>query len=269
MNIDNKNSINFCSGLNAKILIKEKFINTKSTEAILFNNYGINAIFCQNKTIALANKLCMKIFENLANLLQINFTPPPYIQVYNRNNLINKSLSENFCLTDTQEILNNDLPFPGRSIFFQNIKNFKYINKITDLKYNNKKISSSHFLSPFIHEWVHSFQLDKIYNQYGYGGNCYYLNEIYPINNTKSGCSLLKELETKKLSTAENKIVYNVLGEYSTLPYNQYLEIYSETITKFICESLENCVLVKNPIELLKKSCANFQEIFYKICMFK
>lgn len=108
--------------------------------------------------------------------------------------------------------------------------------------------------------------MDKIYNHFGYGGDCEYLNSIYPLKSSKfSGFNIIKNLETKKLTPKENEIIFDILGEYSTLPINQYLEVFSETFTKFICASLKGTELSKNPIELLKNSPKEFQNIIKKV----
>lgn len=145
-----------------------------------------------------------------------------------------------------------------------------YIDEITDYQYQNKKTSSSHFLAPFIHEWIHSFHLNYIYSKFGYGGTCDYLKEIYPNKtNTQSGYQLIQTLENKKLSPKENELIFDILGEYSTLPHNQYLEIFSETFTKFICASMKGTDLIRNPIDLLKSTPIEFQNILRKVCQFK
>ena len=105
-----------------------------------------------------------------------------------------------------------------------------------------------------------------IYNKFGYGGSCYYLNNQYPPTNINiRGIDIIKQLQTKKLTSKENEIVFDTLGEYSTLPENQYLEIFSETFTKLICESLDGVELVHNPIESFKKLPVEFQKILKKV----
>ena len=99
---------------------------------------------------------------------------------------------------------------------------------------------------------------------------CDYLREIYPIKQNKiTGVQLLKILESKVLSPKENEIVYETIGKYSTQPINQYLEIFSETFTKFICGSLKDGRLNNNPFEQLKKTTQEFQKILHKVCLFK
>ena len=265
MNVTNNNNFTFGSGLNIKIRIHERLINSQIVENNFADRYGIEASFIQNKSAALANKFCADIFEKLGKLICLKFVLPPCITVFERKDLVDKNSALNFCIPDTKEVLKNDYPFFGRSVFFQNFKNLNEIDDITDYQYKNKRTSSSHFLSPFIHEWLHSIHIDRIYNKFGYGGSCEYLNEKYPRKSlNKSGFEMIKELQNKKMTMQENEIIYNELGEYATLPNNQYLEVFSEAFTKFICDSLKGVELIKNPIELLKSTPKEFQKILRK-----
>lgn len=260
----------FKSGLNKKILLQEQSINPAFLENIFTYRYGIESKFLNNKSVALANKYCLSIFCKLSQKLNIKLAFPPSIFVYNKHQLIDKSSTENFCTQETSLVLKNEYPFLGRSIFFRNCNNLQDIDFITELKYRKNKISSSHFLSPFIHEWLHSFHLDMIYKTLGYGGNCKFMQQIYPsVNQKQNGVNKLKELETIVLSDKENEVVYNTIGEYATYPINQYQEIFSETFTKFICNSLKGIELVSNPLDQLYKTNKAFQEILNKILQLK
>lgn len=266
--IDNKT--NFKSGLTNKILLKEKYLNIERQTKFFAEKFGIETKFLNNKSATLANKLCINIFEELAKKLNQTILLPPAIFIYEPDNIIDKTSPSNFCIPDTKEILKDEDPFAGRSIFFKNFKNLEEINSTTDYSYHNKMVSSSHFLAPFIHEWLHSFQLDHIFKIYGYGGDCEYLKSIYPDKNTEiNGIELLKQLQDKTLSEKENEIIFDNLGEYSTRSTNQYLEIFSEAFTKLICDSLDKCNLTKNPIDELKRKSPEFQEIIRKICRFE
>lgn len=268
INYTNSN-FNFKSGLNGKTILQEKLINTAVQEKIFANKYGVEAQFLNNKSSALANKLCMNIFQDLSKNLSHCYSLPPAITTYNASALIDEKSPVNFCVPDTKKVLKHDYPFPGRSIFFRNFHNLDEINNISEQLFQAKISSSPHFLAPFIHEWIHSFHLDYIYKTFGYGGTCNYLKENYPDKPTQiTGVQLLKCLETKKISPQENEIIYDTLGQYSTKPVNQYPEIFSETATKCICDSLDGYKLVKNPFEVFKKLHPDFQKIFKKICMF-
>ena len=266
MKINNMKNLNFRSGLTNQTTKKEQSVNPKLIESYFLNYYNVEASFNKNKSAALANQICANIFEKFAKILNIDIALPPCIKIYNAKNLVDKTSVENFCIPDTKEVLNNDYPYPGRSIFFQDFINLQNINDQTEFQYKNKKTSSSHFLAPFIHEWLHSIQLDKIYSHFGYGGECDYLKSIYPLKNqNRSGFSIIKNLENKKLTPKENEIIFDILGEYSTQPINQYFEIFSETFTKFICDSLKGIELVKNPLELFNKSPKEFKDIVKRI----
>lgn len=264
------NTLNFKSGLTKEILLNEKNVDTKFVEQELMDKYAVEACFLDNKSFALANKLCLQIFQTLATNFNLNLELPPVIYLYNKEQLNDTNLSANFCIPDTKEVLKDEYPFPGRSIFFKKFEDLREIDDSTELQYKNKINSSPHFLAPFIHEWLHSFQLDYIFKKFGYGGDCEYLKEIYPKTQTSlSGINLLEILKTKILSFKENMIVGETLGCYSMLPCNQYLEIFSEAFTKFICASLKNCELVKNPLDQLKSTSPEFQDILKKVCLFK
>lgn len=264
-------SHNFKAGLTSKIIKNAKSINPTAQEQFLSNQYGIETNFLNNSSAAFANIMCLKIFKTLLSKLRSNIILPPAIFTYEKSQLIEPDCAENFCIPDTCNILKNDYPFPGRSIFFQNFERLEEIDNQTESLHKNKISSSAHFLAPFIHEWLHSFHLDYIYRNLGYGGNCSYLQQIYPEQNKDTtGIQLLQQLEDKVLSQEENNIVFETLGLYSTLNKNQYLEVFSEAFTKFICASLSSGLeIVKNPLEELRKTSKDFQRILAKVWSLK
>ena len=272
MKIDNHNSINtkqsFKAGLNKFVKEQAEITNPVALEQLFNDTFNIEASFKDNKSAAFANSTCIKLLSNIAEKIKLKFFSPPAIYIYNRENIINKNDANNFCIQDTKEVLKNDYPFPGRSIFFKDFENFEEINNGIEILYDKKISSSNHFLAPFIHEWLHSIHLDMIYSKLGYGGACSYLNEVYPVKNNKlTGIELIKQLETKKLSKKENDVIFDMLGEYSTRGENQYLEIFAEAFTKFICKSLNgNLEVVKNPFDIIKTTSKDFQKILNKVC---
>ena len=223
-----------------------------------------------NKSATLANTCCLSIILKLAEKFNKIIALPPAIFVYDKNNIIDKSMADNFCIADTQEILSNEYPFAGRSVFFKDFHNLEEVDIKSEILYSEKISSSPHFLAPFIHEWLHSLQLHFIYDKYGYGGNCEYLKGMYP-DKCKGikGVELIKELETKILTPEENEIIFDNLGEYSIKPVNQYLEIFSEAFTQLICSSLNGVELVKSPLDLLKNKNLEFQKLIEKVCKFE
>ena len=77
------------------------------------------------------------------------------------------------------------------------------------------------------------------------------------------------KLIVTKLGTNSNEIIFENLGEYATYPKNQYLEIVSEGFTKFICNSLKDGELVRDPIDEFRKTNREFQKIFKRILLFE
>lgn len=261
------NNITFKQGLSSKILQAEKLINVEKQAKLFAENYGVEVEFLNNKSATLANCYCLKILLELATKFNTMISLPPAVFLYKENNLIDNSMSDNFCISDTQDVLKNEYPFAGRSIFFKDFYNLKEIDIKSEILYSKKISSSPHFLAPFIHEWLHSLQLHSIYDKYGYGGDCEYLKKMYPDKGKGiKGVELIKELETKNLTPEENEIIFDNLGEYATKPENQYLEVFSETITQLICSSLKGTEIVKSPLDLLKNKNAEFKKIIEKVC---
>ena len=119
------NTLNFKSGLTQDIVSIEKNTKAKEIEKIFANDFGIEANFLDNPSAALANKLCLNIFNDLATKSNLALTLPPTIFLYNKNQLINNEPATNFCISDTREVLKNEYPFPGRTLFFGNFKNLR------------------------------------------------------------------------------------------------------------------------------------------------
>lgn len=262
-------NVNFGYGLSKNILEQEKQININKHVKFFEHNF-IETNFLNNKGAVLANKFCMKIINDFVKIIGGDFIFPPAIFLYKKHHLIDTSETGNFCIPDTKEVLKNDSPFAGRSIFFNDFTNLTEIDTASEQLYHKKISSCSHFLAPFLHEWLHSLHLHYIYSKLGYGGDCKYLNEIYPLKTPqRSGVVFLREIISKKLTEKENEIVFDTLGEYSTRPFNQYLEIFTETFTKYICMCLKDCKLVQNPFEKIKETSPEFQKILTKVIIIK
>ena len=133
------------------------------------------------------------------------------------------------------------------------------------MSFINKERSSSHFLSPFIHEIMHSVYLNYIYSKYGYEGNCPYTKKKYYRNDKNLGLQMMKKLTNLSFDNQENLLINDVLGRYSTIKTNQYHEVFSETFTKIICDSLKGIDIVKNPIDVLKNMPIEFRKIIAKV----
>lgn len=103
--------------------------------------------------------------------------------------------------------------------------------------------------------------------QSGLNGNCPYTKQKYGKIQNNNGLKVMQILQNKTFNTKENNIIKNVLGLYSSLPKNQYHEVFAETFTKLICDSLsdDTSLPIKNPLDELKKYPTEFLNILHKI----
>lgn len=126
------------------------------------------------------------------------------------------------------------------------------INEQMEQNKKDKFLSSGHFLHQFIHEFIHAIQAKLVYNR-----NC----DEYE--------RTMNNYLNKRLNKKENEIVADVLGEYASWQrqnHPQYSEIFAEAWTKCICDSLdENCNLVDDPVEKMKKMPEEFQNILNEV----
>ena len=164
-------------------------------------------------------------------------------------------------------MLKNELSFETGSVFQKKILNLENWDSKIETDFLKNKRSSGHFLAETIHELMHSVYIKLIYTKYGYGGKCPYTNSLYPCSNSnKSGLDVMYELQNKNFSKEENLTINYVLGNYATKPRNQYHEVFTETFTKLICDSLSDDAMPKaNPLDGLKRLPPEFLKILYKV----
>ena len=112
---------------------------------------------------------------------------------------------------------------------------------------------------------MHNVYLNYIYSKYGYEGNCSYTKKKYYRNDKNSGLQMLRKLTNLSFDNKENLLITDVLGKYSTTKINQYHEVFSETFTKIICDSLKGIDIVKNPMDVLKNMPIEFRKIITKV----
>lgn len=244
-----KSNLTFKSGLTREILMQEKNIDIKSVQNNLLNHNIESSL--NSKTVAFAIQQVLKIFDILkrktnAKLFNINI---PSIQTYIKENLVFDFQGYGFCIPQFQLVLKNRKPFETGAIFFEEENSLECLNNKVDEKYVEHKRSSSHYLSPFIHEFLHNV----------------YLNYIYA-NNGHNTFNVLSKLENLTFNNSENKIIANEIGTYATQPHNQYHEVFAETFTKLICDSLSSNSLPKeNPLDKLKNLPQEFLVILPKL----
>lgn len=214
----------FGSGLNGNILNFAEHTKVFDVENMLHLKFHINATFKQNQNIAFMNIIATNIFEKICRTLRIKrFFYNKNISVYDRHELLEKKLSDNFCmLFNKKEKRTGELSKTG-DLFFLN-KNCSLIsqNNITEELYSQNTISTNHFMSSTIHEWVHSLHVTWLKDRCCQNDNKY-LSIIERFSN--------------KLPTAEREQIETSIGKYGTLsPF----EFVAETLTKQICASLND-----------------------------
>ena len=263
MNISFNNNINFGSGLTKQILEAEQktkpYMIKRYFQQSNYKDWAdfYNIDFKNNKACALASRMCADIFKgfrkkhdyrNSYSMQELVF--PHDLFVFNENEL-SKELKNNpyldfFCTSDGSVFINNK---------------YNCLEELNEFADKNKEMgyhSSGHFLSWFIHEWLHAIQNKLIYNltsHRGYGN----------FEQTK-----IKFFHERKLDNKENEIVEDILGKYATIHDSntaQYSEVFAEAWTKFICDSLDkDCVhFKKDPVEEMKKTPTEFQKILEKV----
>ena len=260
-------NITFKSGINNKLLNAYNKVNTTQIEYTL-RNKNIDANFENCKVVAFAISQIAKIFTifNKENNFKGYSILSPQLRVYEKSNLNFSFNGYGFCIPETQQILKNEKSFLTTSIFYEKEDSLELLNTKLDNSYNNNQRSSSHYLSPFIHEIMHSTYIDFIYKKYGYEGACNYTKAKY--NKEKAcGLKIMKQLKYLTFSKKENNTIKNVLGLYATSQYNQYHEIFAETFTKLICECLspEDSMPIKNPTDEIKNYPKDFLLILNKL----
>lgn len=101
----------------------------------------------------LKTKTNLKIFDLKA----------PNIRIYNRQSLNFPFQGYGFCIPETRKVLKEELPYETGSIFYDDKCSIEELNNKLDESYSKDERSSSHYLSPFIHEIMHGVYVDYIY----------------------------------------------------------------------------------------------------------
>ena len=161
------NHITFSSGLNRALTRSCNQINVKYVETLL-RKKSVNADFQMNKTAAFCVQKISEIFDVLKTKtnLKIFDLKAPNIRIY--NSLIFPFQGYGFCIPESRKVLKEELPYETGSIFYDDKCSIEELNNKLDESYSKDERSSSHYLSPFIHEIMHGVYVDYIYKKYGY-----------------------------------------------------------------------------------------------------
>ena len=262
------NNISFRSGLNKNIVRNCLRTNVSDVE-IFLSNKKIDSDFQLCKTVAFLTKSVINILDTFKKQTdaKLFIFSIPSISLYTIDKLSFPFKGINFCIPESQIVFSDKKEFKTGSLFFERNDDIELLNYKLDKSFTNNERSSSHYLSPFIHEFMHNAYLNYIYSKYGYEGSCYYTKQKYYSDKKQNiGLNILQKLQVQTFDDSENKIIENTIGKYATCKQNQYHEVFAETFTKLICESLSSDGKPnKNPFELLRCLDQNFLNILKKI----
>lgn len=260
-------SINFKSGITPQILEMERKIIPRYTESYFRNLENkdwrsfYNIDFKDNKAMAAANRLCADIFNTMRKFFDYRkgrssqeLLYPQDLYVYNREDSVWYTDKGFFVNTIDARYENNKPVFNSGTVFMPNeIKDLELIDSLTEKCYEERETSTPHFLNAFIHEWLHAIFYKTTNNI------CFNYNYDYD----KTWGNYFVQQFTDK----EKEIISDTLRTYSIkCKTKAYAELFADSWTKFICDSLaEDCkTFKKNPLELMKATPKEFQEILQK-----
>lgn len=179
-------NINFKSGLNTALVKECRSTNVRNLEKSL-GSKNIPSDFGFNKPVAFAVGKVFEIFNLLKKQAKIFDISTPRIQAYLKSDLGFDFKGYGFCVPETQAILKSQPPFETGSLFFQKENSIEEIDQKLDKSFLNNERSSSHYLAPFIHEFLHGIYIDYVYKKYGYEGGCPYTAQKYKSSEKTAG----------------------------------------------------------------------------------
>lgn len=196
-------------------------INPDKIAREIQDKFNINTEFGNNPLFAAFSALTVNIFQKLGLTQPTNIFLKDFSGTIYQNKL-------GICATNPYDNslyrkFNKD--FPLRSVIMNQLQNWDCIQeRMLELK-KQKLLSTSHFLAPFIHEFIHSAHLDNLINKYG--------------NGSKIMCKLQKEF--KNANTIA--LIKKETGNYaSTSP----CEMLAEEMTELIVDTLNDKTLMPN-----------------------
>ena len=254
-------TINFKSGISRNEIRKYNKMNALYIEEYLQNFYGIDSNFENNRVFSISNLLCNGILKKIGKskyFNQLNFlSNPGQIRVFDRIELT-KNFPDTFCSIVSKKILTNESLFKPRSLFFRNSDiDLEEINEMAKTAKSHGYISSDHFLTFTMHEWLHSIHFEY----------------LYKINNydEKKVLEYINRLKGIEFSSNEKELVHKFLGDYV---YNNGeinpIEVLAEGLNMIVCLCLDkNKLAFKSDIDsTITKLPIEFIELLMKILNF-
>lgn len=241
--------ISFKSGLNKNVVNLQRSFECKLAEQY-FAKQHINTDFINNKSMALSTNIAAFILNTLHSRFNFFSFWTPSVNVYNKENLLLDTNLYHFCIPECKKVLMHKPIYERASIFYSNVSSLEELDAQAEQAYKYGIKPSKHFLTDIIHEMMHAVLLKRIYDKH-----------------ESNSLNILQNLQYKKFNEDENKIIADILGSEATCSLNQYHEVFANTFTKIICDSLtkDSFVPSKNPMELLKCYPKEFIEIIKKI----
>lgn len=242
-------NVPFKAGLNNNVVRLQHVFDCKFAEKYL-QKQGINSNFLNNKSLALATNIAVDILNKLHSTFDFFYFWSPSINVYNTKDLLLDNDLYHFCIPEQKNVLTNHPTFEPASIFYSNVSSLEELDFQSEQAKKLGLKNTNHYLADIIHEMMHAVYLNTIYKKYG-----------------KKSLLVLQKLEQKCFTPEENEVIKNVIGQYATNPLNQYHEVFADTFTKSICDSIStNEILpMENPLDKFKKYPKEFINIMKKV----
>lgn len=191
-----KSRVNFGAGWSAKI--EREIINCKIPDiADTFEKQGIETDFKDNKVIAWCSLKTLEIFNELNQKYKLNLKLPKAVYVEDFSKLHEQNPEEYGICNWYPGYLKKDSDkiYPERTVIFNSFNDDKYehnwanIDSIAENLYQNRIMSTPHFLSTPIHEFSHAVQNGYLFDRFNEED---FLKRVRTLINPQN-CNLFKQ----------------------------------------------------------------------------
>jgi len=254
VNSDYHTGVSFKSGLTKPIMDSVAAINVAEAQSAFAQKYGVKAHFAESQFYSFAFSKVAEMFEDMSKRYGLPFEiKPPKIWVYNKEQLINKQMPDNFCLHADLPVFNPKEAFEARSIFMRKRDDIQKINKEHDWAFEQHQRSSSHFLGDTIHEWCHNLHMNSVFKTENF-------KKLMLHKNRLQSWSVYDEI--RNFDKGQKKQIRRALGSFAA-DSNSRSEVAAEGLTRLITESLDpdTLLVTNNPMDNFKKLPAEVRKI--------
>lgn len=157
----------FGAGLTQKMIQEIRQTDTLKISG-KFAQKGIPTDFKGNKVIAWCCHKTAELIEQINNKFGTNLSLPRGIFVENFDDLkVDDSEMTGFCnLAPTKLHKNSDEIVPSRTVFFNALHDWRYIDSISDFRYATKQSGTDFFMDIFLHEFAHVLHEEHLLDLY-------------------------------------------------------------------------------------------------------